>query len=200
MAKLLNVFVGVPQSKYAAVAVLVSFAAVGLAVLFSKERVPLTQKLVAVSLLFLLSLPAMLLTLFQLTCMVTGAGLKNQRWWCSGYAWLVSALIILYSILLVVMTVLSVMAESKSVKVEKFYSSRENFQEMAEDMMEEEEEGAGVVTMPPSEEEMPKVEATPELVPEVPSEEPEKVGGTNEGAMVAAMEPEGFTSCGAPWM
>lgn len=198
MAKLLNVFVGAPQSKYAAVAVLVSFAAVGLAVLFSKERVPLTQKLVAVSLLFLLSLPAMLLTLFQLTCMVTGAGLRNQRWWCSGYAWLVSALIILYSVLLVVMTILSFRAESQSVKVEKFYSSRENFQEMAEDMMEEEEEGAGVVTMPPSEAELSGgEEKMPE--PEVPSEEPEKVGGTNEGAMVAAMEPEGFTSCGAPW-
>ena len=157
MARILNLFFGVPQSKYAGVAILVSLAAVGLAILFSKERVPISQKLVVVGLLFLLSLPAMLVTLFQLTCMVTGAGFKNQRWdWCSGYAWLVSALIILYSILLVVMTVLSFVSEKQSKEVEKFYSRRENFEEMAKAVLTEEEKaklqsgGASEAAMSPS--------------------------------------------------
>jgi len=153
MSSFLDIFLGVPQSKYAGIAILVSLAAVGLAILFGKEKVSIAQKLVVIGLLFLLSLPAMLVTLFQLTCIVTGTGFKNQRWWCGGYAWLVSALIIVYSVLLIVMTILSFTAEVESKEVEKFYSRRENFEDMAEEYFEGEENtqnppAPGVPTMP----------------------------------------------------
>jgi len=209
MAGILDLFFGVPQSKYAGLAILVSLAAVGLSILFGKERVPFFQKLVVVGLLFLLSLPAMLVTLFQLTCMVTGAGLKNQRWWCSGYAWLVSALIVLYSVLLIVMTVLSFSAEWQSQEVEKFYSTREGFEEMAEEYFEEKEEESGVPTMPiaPPSGELPAIQ--PEVMPveqfmeHFNEEEEEEViegyEGEAEEDEVAAAEPETFTSCGAPY-
>jgi len=210
MARILNLFFGVPQSKYAGVAILVSLAAVGLAILFSKERVPVSQKLIVVGLLFLLSLPAMLVTLFQLTCMVTGAGFKNQRWWCSGYAWLVSALIILYSILLVVMTVLSFVSEKQSKEVEKFYSRRENFEEMAKAALTEEEKkmlqtgGAPEVTS-----EMPAVPTMPVEMPSVNMLPMTPEGGLAQEEVpldismppstVSAVGPETFTSCGAPY-
>lgn len=204
MAGVLDLFFGVPQSKYAGMAILVSLAAVGLSILFGKERVPFFQKLVVVGLLFLLSLPAMLVTLFQLTCMVTGAGLKNQRWWCSGYAWLVSALIVLYSVLLIVMTVLSFSAEWQSQEVEKFYSTREGFEEMAEEYFQEEkeEEKNGVPTMPiaPPSGELPQIQ--PEVAPVTPvmeqfyeEEEEEEI----EGDVAAFSGAETFTSCGAPY-
>jgi uncharacterized membrane protein len=183
MAGILSVFFGVPQSKYAGMAILVSLAAVALSVLFGKERVPFSQKLVVVLLLVLLSLPAILVTLFQLTCLVTGAGFRNQRWWCSGYAWLISAVVILYSVLLVVMTVISFSADKQMQEIEKFYMTREGFQEMAEEYFEEEKEG---------EMEEPSM-VTPELPePEVAFEE--EVVPNDVAASV-----ETFTSCGAPY-
>jgi len=202
MASVFDLFFGAPQSKYAGMAILISLAAVGLSILFGKERVPLVQKLIVVGLLFLLSLPAMLVTLFQLTCMVTGAGLKNQRWWCSGYAWLVSALIVLYSVLLIIMTILSFNAELQSKEVEKFYSTREGFEEMTKEYFEEDGEEVqeetqenGIPTMPPSivpSGELPPLEA--EVPMEDTEEEPQMV------STVAAAEPEMFTSCGAPYV
>lgn len=199
MAGVLDLFFGVPQSKYAGMAILVSLAAVGLSILFGKERVPFFQKLVVVGLLFLLSLPAMLVTLFQLTCMVTGAGLKNQRWWCSGYAWLVSALIVLYSVLLIVMTVLSFSAEWQSQEVEKFYSTREGFEEMAEEYFQEEkEEEKSVPTMPiaPPSGELPPIQ--PEVTPVTPPTEA-TTASMPAAEAVSAAAPETFTSCGAPY-
>lgn len=196
MAGILSVFFGVPQSKYAGMAILVSLAAVALSVLFGKERVPFSQKLVVVLLLVLLSLPAILVTLFQLTCLVTGAGFRNQRWWCSGYAWLISAVVILYSVLLVVMTVISFSADKQMQEIEKFYMTREGFQEMAEEYFEEEKEGEmeepSMVT--PTMPIVPPMGDEPELPePEVAFEEEEPI----DNSVAASVET--FTSCGAPY-
>ena len=107
MSSLASVFIGVPQSRYSAIAVLLSMAIVGLMVIFGNDGIPTGQKFMMVVLVFLISLPSLALSLFQLTCLVTGAGFKNQRWWCSGYAWLLTAFVIFYSVLLVVSAVMS---------------------------------------------------------------------------------------------
>ena len=111
-----NIFVGVPQSKYAASAVIFAIIAVSISILFGKDEMPLGQKIGAIILLILVSLPGVLYSLFQLTCLVSGAGVRNQRWWCSVYAWIISALLIVYSILLIAIAVLSVFTGSKVVK------------------------------------------------------------------------------------
>ena len=197
MAGILSVFFGVPQSKYAGMAILVSLAAVALSVLFGKERVPVSQKMVVVLLLVLLSLPAILVTLFQLTCLVTGAGIRNQRWWCSGYAWLISAVVILYSVLLVVMTVVSFSADKQMSEIEKFYMTREGFQEMAQEYFEEKKEGGEEVV---SEMPTPTMPVAPPMGDEPKLPEPgvafeeEK---PEENKVAASVET--FTSCGAPY-
>lgn len=99
---LLDVFVGVPQSKYAAIAILVALGVVAIAMMVGKNEVPIGQKFMFVILMILIALPSVLLSLFQLTCLVTGAGFKNQRWWCSIYAWIGSVLIVIYSALVIV--------------------------------------------------------------------------------------------------
>ena len=193
MAGILSVFFGVPQSKYAGMAILVSLAAVALSVLFGKERVPFSQKLVVVLLLVLLSLPAILVTLFQLTCLVTGAGFRNQRWWCSGYAWLISAVVILYSVLLVVMTVISFSADKEMNEIEKFYMTREGFQEMAEEYFEEkkEEDEAEMPT--------PTMPVAPPMGDEPALPEPEVAFEEEPVQNNVSASVETFTSCGAPY-
>jgi NADH:ubiquinone oxidoreductase subunit 6 (subunit J) len=125
-----SIFVGSPQSKYAGIAVLISLTIVSIAILFgNRDSLPLSQKIGAVLLLILVSAPGVLFSLFQLTCLVTGAGRNNQRWWCSVYAWIITALLIVYSILLVAVAVLSVSTGSAVIgdltnyNIEKFEDS-----------------------------------------------------------------------------
>jgi hypothetical protein len=121
-----QIFVGVPQSKYAALAILVAILAVSISVLFGKESMPLSQKIGAILLLILVTLPGILYSLFQLTCLVTGAGVNNKRWWCAVYAWLISALLIVYSVLLIAIAILSIFSgkniahKSKQHNIENF--------------------------------------------------------------------------------
>ena len=100
---MLQPFIGSPQSRYAGLAILVAVFAVSLAILFGADVMPLSQKFFFILLIFLLSTPGILLSLLQLTCLVTGAG--NNRWWCSAYSWLMSLFVIFYSILVVVIAV-----------------------------------------------------------------------------------------------
>jgi hypothetical protein len=108
----LDIFVGVPQSKYAGAAILMSLIAVSLAILVGRDSLPLSQKFAFVLLIFLVSLPGLLLTLFQLTCMVTGDK-KGGAWWCGWYSWLVSGLLVVYSVLLVSVAVMTLASGGK---------------------------------------------------------------------------------------
>ena len=111
----LNAFVGVPQSRYAAIAVLTAMLVVSLTILFGNDAVPLSQKFAFVFMLFLVSLPGLLLSLFQLTCIVVGAGKNNQRPWCSIYAWIISILLIVYCALLIILAVTTLTNRSKTI-------------------------------------------------------------------------------------
>jgi hypothetical protein len=114
MPSLTNLFLGVPQSHLAGLAILMVILVLAFFILFGKEKISFGQKIAVVLLMFLMALPTILLTLFQLTCVVTGAGFKEQRPWCSLYAWLVAALIVAYCILLVVAAVMS-FSKSQSI-------------------------------------------------------------------------------------
>ena len=125
---LYNIFMGVPQSKYAGLSIIVAILVVAISILFGKQSMPLSQKIGAVLLLIAVSLPGILYCLFQLTCLVTGAGVNNQRWWCALYGWLISALLIIYSVLLITVAILSIFSGVNiSKQTDKYYV--ENFKE-----------------------------------------------------------------------
>jgi membrane protein implicated in regulation of membrane protease activity len=110
MSSLSSVFFGVPQSRFAAIAILVAVLVVSFVILFGKGTIPMSQKFGFVLLVVLVSLPSLAMSLFQITCLVTGAGLKDQRPWCGWYAWLLSAIMIAYAVLLVASAVMSLVA------------------------------------------------------------------------------------------
>lgn len=111
----ISAFIGVPQSRYAAIAVLLAILAISLTILLGNDPIPLSQKFAFIFMIFLVSLPGLLLSLFQLTCIVVGAGKNNQRPWCSIYAWIVSALLIIYCALLIVLAITSLTSRSKAL-------------------------------------------------------------------------------------
>jgi hypothetical protein len=110
-----NVFVGVPQSKYAGIAVLIALIAASISILFGKDKIPLGQKIGAILLLLIVSVPGILYSLFQVTCLASGAGSRNQRWWCSVYAWIISVLVVIYSVLLVAVAIMSIFSNSSLI-------------------------------------------------------------------------------------
>lgn len=103
-----SIFLGAPQSKYASMAIIAGLVVTSLAILFGKDSVPVSQKFLFIFLMAMVALPGILLTLFQLTCLVTGAGFRNQRWWCSAFAWIGTIFIIIYAVALVIVGVFSV--------------------------------------------------------------------------------------------
>jgi len=109
-----DVFMGVPQSKLAGVTILLTIAIIAIFILAGKEKITFGQKIATVLLLVILALPTILLTLFQLNCVVTGTGKGGRYPWCGWYAWLVAVLIVLYCVMLVVVSLTS-FASSQSV-------------------------------------------------------------------------------------
>jgi hypothetical protein len=136
---LLDIFVGVPQSKYAAIAVLLAVGIVSLAILFGKDSVPVGQKLLFIILMFVISLPGLLLALFQLTCLVTGSGLRNQRWWCGAYAWIATILLFVYTAMVIIVAVMSLVNGTNVITDLAVLddSSFERMQDMANDVAKE---------------------------------------------------------------
>lgn len=206
MDTLVNAFVGSAQSKYTAIAILVAIAAVGLTVLFSKEKVPFGQKLVIVVLMFLLSLPAMLYALFQMTCLVTGAGgpgVKGKTWWCGVYAWVIAALVILYSVMVVVVSLLSLTADKETVAAETFYTKQNLYDTFAADEMSEEDKkkvegGVSADEIMMMEEERPSEAFKVQTEMPAPVEAVPPMVSPMMGVDMVAPLVEKFTSCGAP--
>ena len=91
-----NLFVGSTQSYLAALAITLVIILVSLAVFLSKKAGGAGSKIGIVALFILISLPGILLTLFDITCLVTaGPG-------CDIWAWIKTLVILLYSILIIV--------------------------------------------------------------------------------------------------
>lgn len=202
MSGLMSIFMGVPQSKIAGMAILVAVVVVALSILFGKEPIPLTQKFVIVLVMFLLALPAILLSLFQINCLVTGAGIKNQRWWCGLYAWVISVMVVFYCVMLVIVGLLSYSDDKKVIAQEKFRNMQKFANLNAEGFFAEEakKEEPNVDLAKATLPEPPKMPEPPKL-PEIPpvTMDAPKMGGVPEGFEdMTAMKKEGFGSCGAP--
>lgn len=198
MAGLTSIFVGVPQSKIAGTAILVAVVVVALSILFGKEPLPLTQKFVIVLVMFLLALPAILLSLFQINCLVTGAGLQNQRWWCGLYAWVISVMVVFYCVMLVVVGLLSYTDDKKMKAEEQFrvlqgFANRSAEGFFVEEEKKEEKEG-GAVDVPAG----PTVVPEPPKLPEMPEVPKVDLAPVPEGFEDYKGKKEGFGGCGAP--
>jgi len=103
-----SVFFGSDQSRYTGIALFGTILILCLAILFSSSKIPIDQRLAFVVFILLVSVPSILMSLLELTCIVTG-GNYNTRWWCWLLAWVIAIVIIIYC-LSVVITLLMSMA------------------------------------------------------------------------------------------
>lgn len=126
---ILDIFIGVPQSKYAAMATLAAVLAVAVAMLMGKDSVSMGQKFVVMLVMFLFALPGLLLSLFQLTCLVTGTGSGNKNWWCGAYAWIGTIIAFLWALVIITVAVISI-KRGTSFEAELAAAGAEGFSDM----------------------------------------------------------------------
>jgi len=115
MTSILTVLFGVPQSQYAAIAFIISCIVCTTIIIINNNNISLYDKLIIVFIAFIISIPGVALTFLQLTCIVTGAGIKNTQWWCNIYAWILSIIIIFYSLCLIISVFIPISNNKNSV-------------------------------------------------------------------------------------
>ena len=103
-SKLVNAIIGSTQSKYAAMILSITVFLLCMSILFMESDYTFGKKLFAILLILLMLLPGLILTLVEITCIVTGAQ-NGKNWWCSLLAWVIAIFIFIYCIMILVTSV-----------------------------------------------------------------------------------------------
>lgn len=114
MFNITDIFIGTKQSRYVAFAILAAIITVSLCILFSPTDISMGKKLVMVIFLILLSIPGILLSLFELTCVVTGGNTKD-RWWCYYFAWIIAIFLIIYCVIIIISAIVSLLTYNNAM-------------------------------------------------------------------------------------
>lgn len=147
-----DIFFGTPQSLYASYAILAAVITICITILLTGTDLTLGNRFLFMFLVVLMLIPSVFLTLFQITCMVTG-GNKNSRWWCWLYAWIMSVFIIIYCVFVIIVSFTSLFTYTNAMnKVEQadseYKMNPENSNEYAKSMIESFENNTNN-TLPP---------------------------------------------------
>ena len=101
-----DIFFGSEQSKYAGIALFMTILILCMIILFSSSRIPIGDRFIFVLFILIISVPSILMSLFELTCIVTG-GNYTTRWWCWLLAWVLSVIIIVYCVMIIISMLIS---------------------------------------------------------------------------------------------
>ena len=140
MVSFVNAFIGTQQSKYAAVAILIALVAISLSILLGADKLPIGEKFLFVFIIILMSLPSILYSLFQMSCIVTGASGSRGNWWCGAFAWFLVAIVVIYTFLVVIVAIMSIINKKNMLETEEFYSNKEMYENAALEFLTEEQE------------------------------------------------------------
>ena len=120
MKTIMNAIIGSDQSKYAAIAILITVTILCLAILFMESDISIGKRFMGVLFVILMALPGTVLSLVELTCIVTGGRYDSKRWWCSILAWVIAVIVIIYCATIIIAIINSLMTyKEASVKVEE---------------------------------------------------------------------------------
>ncbi len=106
-------FIGTTQSMFASIAMITTILVICLAILFMNTDVPLGTRFGIVFFVLLISIFPIAISLFELTCIVTGG--KNTKYnLCNYYAWFVTFIIFIYAFILILMVISSFFTYAKA--------------------------------------------------------------------------------------
>ena len=114
MASVFDYFVGTSQSKFASIAIFSAILVICLAILLSNSDISLGNRIGVVVFVILMSIFPVAISLFELTCIVTGG--KNKPYdLCNIYAWVITFMIIFYCFILIVVAIMSIFTYKKAL-------------------------------------------------------------------------------------
>jgi len=106
MVNISDVFIGTKQSRYAGIAIFAAIVIVCISILFTNTDISIGQRIGIVLFIILTSIPSVFLSLFELTCIVTGGNPKTHQL-CHYFAWVVAFIIIVYSAIIIISVIVS---------------------------------------------------------------------------------------------
>jgi hypothetical protein len=109
-----DAFFGSEQSQYTAYAIFAAIIAICITILLTATDVPVSNRLLIVFFVIVSLVPSVFLTLFELTCIVTG-GTEPNQWWCYAFAWVLAAFIIIYCIFIVIISLISLFTYNNAI-------------------------------------------------------------------------------------
>jgi hypothetical protein len=104
---LTNLFIGSEQSKYASIAIFCAIIAICLCVLFTDNEMTFGQRLMIIFVIIIYTLPYVLLSLFELTCISAYNNNKSGACWWFGF--IISAVIIFISVIVIISSIMSML-------------------------------------------------------------------------------------------
>lgn len=137
MTTLKEIFMGTPQSNYAALAIVCAIIAVCLSIIFNNSALDFGERLSMIAFVVLFSIPSILLSLFELTCISNDT--VNYPY-CGWYGWVITALIVIYSVIVIVSSLMSMLTYNNATAKadaddEQKKVSKESANEIARNMM-----------------------------------------------------------------
>jgi len=109
-----DAFFGSDQSQYTAYAIVAAIIAICITILLTATDIPVSNRLLIVFFVIISLIPSIFLTLFELTCIVTG-GTEPNKWWCYVFAWILAAFIIIYCIFIVIISLISLFTYNNAI-------------------------------------------------------------------------------------
>ena len=101
-----DAFFGSDQSLYTAYAIMAAIIAICITILLTATDISVGNRILIVLFVVITLVPSIFLTLFEITCMVTG-GTEPNRWWCYAFAWILAAFVIIYCVFVVIISLIS---------------------------------------------------------------------------------------------
>jgi hypothetical protein len=109
-----DAFFGSSQSQYTAYAIITAIIVICITILLTATDVPIGNRLLIVFFVIISLVPSIFLTLFEMTCIVTG-GTEPNRWWCYAFAWILASFIIIYCIFIVIISLISLFTYNNAI-------------------------------------------------------------------------------------
>ena len=132
-----ELFLSSDQSKWTGIAIVCAIIAICLSILFNNNDLQINERFALIFVIILFSIPAVLISLFELNCISTKNTSHN---WCSYWGWFIFAIIALQCILIIISALMSMItyneATNKIIKYkEESGVSKENADNIAKDMI-----------------------------------------------------------------
>ena len=134
---LMKAIVGSTQSKYVAWAISITVLVLCVSILVMQTDVPIGKRLLGVLFMVLITVPGVVLSLIELTCLVTGGSWKTN-WWCWLLAWIIAVIVIVWCVIIIATTFNSILTytnATKNIKETSIPATEEESNDFAETVL-----------------------------------------------------------------